>query len=122
MGLVYEAKARIKSVYSIWNKMETKHVPFEEVYDLYAMRIVFECDDPNREKGICWSIYSAITDLYRLHPDRTRDWISTPKANGYQALHLTVMGPTATGSRCRYAAAEWTKSLKKALPHTGNIR
>ncbi len=88
MGLVYEAKARIKSVYSIWNKMETKHVPFEEVYDLYAMRIVFECDDPNREKGICWSIYSAITDLYRLHPDRTRDWISTPKA-----LHLTVMGP-----------------------------
>lgn len=93
MGLVYEAKARIKSVYSIWNKMETKHVPFEEVYDLYAMRIVFECDDPNREKGICWSIYSAITDLYRLHPDRTRDWISTPKANGYQALHLTVMGP-----------------------------
>lgn len=93
IGLVYEAKARIKSVYSIWNKMETKHVPFEEVYDLYAMRIVFECDDPNREKGICWSIYSAITDLYRLHPDRTRDWISTPKANGYQALHLTVMGP-----------------------------
>lgn len=93
MGLRYEAKARLKSVYSIWNKMETKHVPFEEVYDLYAMRIVFDCDDPAREKGICWSIYSAITDLYRLHPERTRDWISTPKANGYQALHLTVMGP-----------------------------
>ena len=93
MGLKYEAKARLKSVYSIWNKMETKHVPFEEVYDLYAMRIVFECDDPAREKGICWGIYSAITDLYRLHPERTRDWISTPKANGYQALHLTVMGP-----------------------------
>lgn len=93
MGLKYEAKARLKSVYSIWNKMETKHVPFDEVYDLYAMRIVFDCDDPAREKGICWSIYSAITDLYRLHPERTRDWISTPKANGYQALHLTVMGP-----------------------------
>ena len=93
MGLVYEAKARLKSVYSIWKKMETKHVPFKEVYDLYAMRIVFECDDPSKEKAICWSIYSAITDIYRLHPDRTRDWISVPKANGYQALHLTVMGP-----------------------------
>lgn len=93
MGLKYEAKARLKSVYSIWNKMETKHVPFEEVYDLYAMRIVFDCDDPSREKAICWNIYAAITDLYRLHPERTRDWISTPKANGYQALHLTVMGP-----------------------------
>ncbi len=93
MGLKYEAQSRLKSVYSIWRKMETKHVPFEEVYDLYAMRIIFDCDDQTKEKEICWSIYSAITDLYRLHPDRTRDWISTPKANGYQALHLTVMGP-----------------------------
>lgn len=93
MGLDYDAKARLKSVYSIWRKMETKHVPFEEVYDLYAMRIIFDCDDPSQEKAICWNIYSAITDLYRLHPDRTRDWISNPKANGYQALHLTVMGP-----------------------------
>ena len=93
LGLVYEAKARLKSVYSIWRKMETKHIPFEEVYDLYAVRIVFECDDPEKEKGICWSIYSAITDLYKLHPERTRDWVATPKANGYQALHLTVMGP-----------------------------
>ncbi len=93
MGHVYEAKARLKSVYSIWNKMETKHVPFKEVYDLYAMRIVFECDDQSKEKSICWAIYSAITDIYKLHPDRTRDWIAVPKANGYQALHLTVMGP-----------------------------
>ncbi|MDE6655207.1 MAG: RelA/SpoT family protein [Muribaculaceae bacterium] len=93
MGLNYEAKARVKSVYSIWKKMEKKHIPFEEVYDLYAMRIVFECEDPSKEKQMCWNIYSAITDLYRLHPERTRDWVSTPKANGYQALHLTVMGP-----------------------------
>ena len=93
MGLDYEAKARVKSVYSIWRKMETKKIPFEEVYDLYAMRIIFNCDDPTSEKRICWEIYSAITDIYRLHPERTRDWISTPKANGYQALHLTVMGP-----------------------------
>ncbi|MDE5978512.1 MAG: RelA/SpoT family protein, partial [Muribaculaceae bacterium] len=93
MGLKYSAKARVKSVYSIWNKMETKHIPFEEVYDLYAARIIFDCDDPAKEKSICWQIYSTITDIYRLHPDRTRDWISNPKANGYQALHLTVMGP-----------------------------
>ena len=93
IGLKYEAKARMKSVYSIWNKMEKKHVPFEEIYDIYAMRIIFECDDPTLEKVTCWNIYSIITDLYKLHPDRTRDWISTPKTNGYQALHLTVMGP-----------------------------
>ena len=93
LGIKYEAKARLKSIYSIYRKMETKHLPFEEVYDLYAMRIVFDCDDQSKEKGICWSIYSAITDLYQLHPGRTRDWIVTPKANGYQALHLTVMGP-----------------------------
>ena len=93
IGLKYEAKARLKSVYSIWRKMENKHIPFEEVYDLYAMRIIFDCDDISQEKAICWQIYSAITDLYKLHPERTRDWISVPKANGYQALHLTVMGP-----------------------------
>lgn len=91
-GLKFEARYRLKSVYSIWKKMETKKIPFEEVYDLYAMRIIFDCDDQSQEKAICWNIYSMITDLYRLHPDRTRDWISTPKANGYQALHLTVMG------------------------------
>lgn len=93
MGLQYDMKARVKSVYSIWNKMETKHVPFNEVYDLYAARIVFKCDRECDEKRICWNIYSEITDLYSLHPDRTRDWISVPKANGYRALHLTVMGP-----------------------------
>ncbi len=93
MGLQYEAKARVKSVYSIWRKMETKGIPFEEVYDLYAMRIIFKCPDPAQEKNICWNIYSRITDIYRLHPERTRDWISNPKANGYRALHLTVMGP-----------------------------
>ena len=96
LGIEYDAKARLKSIYSIYRKMENKHLPFEEVYDLYAMRIIFKCDDPSKEKGICWSIYSAITDLYQLHPARTRDWIVTPKANGYQALHLTVMGPDGT--------------------------
>ncbi|MBD5178687.1 MAG: bifunctional (p)ppGpp synthetase/guanosine-3',5'-bis(diphosphate) 3'-pyrophosphohydrolase [Bacteroides sp.] len=92
MGIEFQAKYRLKSVYSIWRKMDTKKIPFEEVYDLYAMRIIFKCDDPSQEKALSWRIYSAITDIYKLHPDRTRDWISVPKANGYQALHLTVMG------------------------------
>lgn len=93
LGLNYEFRARVKSCYSIWKKMESKHIPFEEVYDLYAARIVFECDQECDEKRICWNIYSEITDLYRLHPDRVRDWISAPKTNGYRALHITVMGP-----------------------------
>ena len=93
MGLKYEAKARLKSVYSIWRKMDTKHIPFEEVYDLYAMRIIFDTPDGISEKEMCFKIYSALTDLYRPHPDRTRDWITNPKANGYQALHVTLMGP-----------------------------
>lgn len=93
MGLEFEAKARVKSVYSIWNKMQTKHIPFSEVYDLYAMRIVFECDREEDENEMCWKIYNAITSIYQKHPDRTREWLSTPKSNGYKALHVTVMGP-----------------------------
>ena len=93
MGLEFEMKARVKSIYSIWNKMESKHIPFEEVYDLYAVRIIFKCPNEAGEKKECWAIYSVITDIYKLHPERTRDWVSRPKANGYKALHLTVMGP-----------------------------
>ena len=93
MGLKYEFNARVKSCYSIWNKMQTKHIPFEEVYDLYAARIVFECDDESAEKRICWNIYNEVTEVYTKHPDRVRDWLTTPKVNKYRALHVTVMGP-----------------------------
>ncbi|MBR5170711.1 MAG: bifunctional (p)ppGpp synthetase/guanosine-3',5'-bis(diphosphate) 3'-pyrophosphohydrolase [Muribaculaceae bacterium] len=93
MGLQYEFNARVKSCFSIWNKMQTKHIPFEEVYDLYAARIVFKCDKESAEKRICWSIYNEITEVYAKHPDRVRDWLTTPKVNKYQALHVTVMGP-----------------------------
>ncbi|MCQ2192947.1 MAG: RelA/SpoT family protein [Paludibacteraceae bacterium] len=93
LGLEFEIKSRIKSVYSIWRKMEKKIIPFEEVYDILAIRIVFDCPDPKDEKQNCWSIYSAVTDLYKPRPDRIRDWVNTPKANGYEALHVTVMGP-----------------------------
>ncbi len=93
MGLKYEFNTRVKSCFSIWNKMQTKHIPFEEVYDLYAARIVFECDDESAEKRICWNIYNEITEVYAKHPDRVRDWLTTPKVNKYRALHVTVMGP-----------------------------
>ena len=93
MGLDYEMKARVKSAYSIWNKMQSKGVTFEDIYDIYAVRIIFDPLPGVDEKNQCWDIYSAITDIYRIRPDRIRDWVSRPKANGYQALHLTVMGP-----------------------------
>lgn len=93
IDIEYEMRARVKSVYSIWNKMQTKGIEFSEVYDLFAVRIIFEVHPGIDEKKQCWDIYSAITDIYKLRPDRIRDWVSHPKANGYQALHLTVMGP-----------------------------
>jgi GTP pyrophosphokinase len=92
-GYHYKMQARVKSAYSIWNKMKAKNIDFEAIYDLFAVRIVFEPKPDIDVKKQCWEIYSAVTDLYKLRPDRIRDWISRPKANGYQALHLTVMGP-----------------------------
>ncbi len=93
-GFNFDISGRPKSIYSIWNKMQQKDIPFEEVYDLLAIRIVFEPLPDIPEKTQCWNIYSLITDTYMPKPDRIRDWVSTPKANGYEALHVTVMGPS----------------------------
>lgn len=92
-GFKYEIKARVKSVYSIYNKMKKKQVSLDEIYDIYAVRVVFECDDEENAKVQCWQIYTYFADGHKTHPDRLRDWLSAPKANGYQALHLTAMGP-----------------------------
>ena len=92
MGLKYRILARVKSIYSIWNKMQTKHVPFEEIYDLLAVRIIFEPRNIEEELNDCFDIYVSISKIYKPHPDRLRDWVSHPKANGYQALHVTLMG------------------------------
>lgn len=92
-GFQYEMTARVKSIYSIWNKMRRKEIPFEEIYDLFAIRIVFKTLPFPSEKTQCWQVYSCITDIYTPKPDRLRDWISIPKSNGYEALHSTVMGP-----------------------------
>lgn len=91
MGLKYEIKARIKSPYSIWNKMQNKHVPFEEIYDILAVRIIYDPKSKEEEANECFQIYVAINKLYKSHPDRLRDWVNHPKANGYQALHVTMM-------------------------------
>ena len=91
-GFEFDIKGRPKSIYSIYNKIKNKGVKFEEIYDLFAIRIILD-SEPENEKSDCWKVYSVVTDLYTPRPDRLRDWISTPKANGYESLHTTVMGP-----------------------------
>ena len=89
-GFKFEIKGRPKSIHSIWEKMKKQGVTFEEIYDLFAIRIIIDSPQ-NQEKADCWKVYSIVTDSYRPNPDRLRDWISTPKSNGYEALHTTVM-------------------------------
>ncbi len=92
-GIEFTIAGRVKSIFSIWAKMQRKGIPFEDVYDLFAIRIVFKPMELIPEKSQCWHIYSLITDIYAPKPDRIRDWVNFPKANGYEALHATVMGP-----------------------------
>jgi GTP pyrophosphokinase len=91
MGIQYTIKARIKSPFSIWNKMQKKHVSFDEIYDILAVRIIFTPRTDTDEENECFNIYVALCKLYKSHPDRLRDWLSHPKANGYKALHVTLM-------------------------------
>ncbi|MFK7981512.1 MAG: bifunctional (p)ppGpp synthetase/guanosine-3',5'-bis(diphosphate) 3'-pyrophosphohydrolase [Saprospiraceae bacterium] len=88
----YRTTGRPKSIYSIWNKLKKKKVPFEEIYDLFAVRIIVDVP-PSKEKSICWQVYSIITDVYLPIPERLKDWVTVPKANGYESLHTTVVGP-----------------------------
>ncbi|MEG3047349.1 MAG: RelA/SpoT family protein, partial [Mucinivorans sp.] len=90
LGLSYKIKSRTKSIYSIWRKMKKQRVPFEGVYDIFAVRVVVDCPEPI-EKMQCWTVFSVVTDFYTPNPDRMRDWISIPKSNGYESLHATVL-------------------------------
>ncbi len=92
-GIDFTISGRVKTVYSIWSKMHRKKIPFEEIYDLFAVRIIFKPNEESAEKAQCWHIYSLLTDIYTPKPDRIRDWVSFPKANGYEALHATFMRP-----------------------------
>ena len=88
-GIRYHLKSRTKSIYSIWRKMQKQKVPFEEVFDIFAIRIIIECEKA-QEKMLCWNVFSIVTDFYTPNPERMRDWISIPKSNGYESLHTTV--------------------------------
>lgn len=92
IGIQYRIFGRPKSIYSIWNKLKTKKVPFEEIYDLFAVRIIVDVPI-DKEKLICWQVYSIVTDVHTPIPERLKDWITTPKSNGYESLHTTVIGP-----------------------------
>jgi GTP diphosphokinase / guanosine-3',5'-bis(diphosphate) 3'-diphosphatase len=91
-GFKFEMKARTKSAFSIYNKMQKQNVPFDEVYDLFAIRVILD-SQPKDEKADCWTVYSVVTDEYQANPERMRDWITIPKSTGYESLHATVMGP-----------------------------
>lgn len=144
-GLKFSIKGRTKSIHSIWNKMQKQHTPFENIYDLFAIRIIL--DSPrDKEKQECWQIYSIITDMYQPNPKRLRDWLSIPKSNGYESLHITVMGPEGRwvevqirtqrmdeiaerglAAHWRYKGVkgesgldEWLTSVREALEHSEN--
>lgn len=127
----FTIKGRPKSVYSIYNKMKKQGIPFEEVYDLFAVRIIIESQLEN-EKADCWQVYSIVTDFYRPNPDRLRDWISTPRSNGYESLHTTVMSNTGQWVEVqirtdrmdeiaeRGYAAHWKYKEKENTPKSGS--
>ena len=113
-GLEFEIYGRPKAVHSIWNKMRTKHVTFEEVYDLFAIRVILN-SPPEREKEDCWKVYSIVTNFYRPSPERLRDWVSVPKGNGYEALHTTVMGPGGRWVEVQIRTARMNEIAEKGL-------
>ena len=120
-GLHFHIKGRTKSIHSIYQKMKKQKCPFEGVYDLFAIRVILD-SEIEKEKLECWQAYSIVTDMYQPNPKRLRDWLSVPKSNGYESLHITVMGPEGKWWKCRYAPNVWTKLPNAALQRTGDIR
>jgi GTP pyrophosphokinase len=110
----FEIKSRLKSIYSIWMKMKKQDIPFEEVYDLFAIRIILD-SQPENEKADCWSAYAIITDFYQPNPSRTRDWISLPKSNGYESLHTTVMSHTGQWVEVQIRSVRMDEIAEKGL-------
>lgn len=114
LGLDFDIYGRPKAIHSIWNKMRTKHVAFEEVYDLFAIRIILN-SPTEKEKEDCWKVYSVITNFYKPSTERLRDWISVPKGNGYEALHTTVMGPGGRWVEVQIRSARMNEIAEKGL-------
>ncbi|MBO4282588.1 MAG: bifunctional (p)ppGpp synthetase/guanosine-3',5'-bis(diphosphate) 3'-pyrophosphohydrolase [Bacteroidales bacterium] len=118
-GIKGEIIYRVKSIYSIWQKMSKKQIPFEEVYDLFAIRIIVDVSSEHA-KSECWAVYSLVTDVYRPNTERLRDWISIPKANGYQALHITVMSnPTEHNPNGRWVEVQIRSKQMDAIAENG---
>ncbi|TNE76714.1 MAG: bifunctional (p)ppGpp synthetase/guanosine-3',5'-bis(diphosphate) 3'-pyrophosphohydrolase, partial [Bacteroidetes bacterium] len=113
-GFDFKIKVRTKSISSIWRKMVTKGVPFDEVYDVFAIRIILN-SRPEQEKSDCWKVYSIVTDFYQPSPERLRDWISTPRANGYESLHTTVMSPSGKWVEVQIRSSRMDEIAEKGL-------
>ncbi|MCB0820139.1 MAG: bifunctional (p)ppGpp synthetase/guanosine-3',5'-bis(diphosphate) 3'-pyrophosphohydrolase [Bacteroidetes bacterium] len=113
-GFQFDIKGRPKSIYSIYNKIKVKGIPFEEIFDIFAIRIIID-SPPETEKADCWRVYSIITDIYQPSPDRLRDWISTPRANGYESLHTTVMSPTGKWVEVQIRSSRMDEIAEKGL-------
>jgi guanosine-3',5'-bis(diphosphate) 3'-pyrophosphohydrolase len=120
-GFDFEIQGRPKSIYSIWNKMQKKNADFEDIYDLFAIRIILNSEHKN-EKADCWQVYSTVTDIYQPNPLRLRDWISVPKTNGYESLHTTVIGPGGRWVEVQIRTRRMNEIAEKGLPRIGNTR
>ncbi|MBK7480958.1 MAG: bifunctional (p)ppGpp synthetase/guanosine-3',5'-bis(diphosphate) 3'-pyrophosphohydrolase, partial [Bacteroidales bacterium] len=114
LGFKYEIKGRTKSIHSIMLKMKKQGVEFDEVYDLFAVRIIIDSEQEN-EKADCWRVYSVVTDLYQPNPSRLRDWISVPKSNGYESLHTTVVGPRGKWVEVQIRSSRMDEIAEKGL-------
>ena len=115
MGFTYRVMGRLKSPYSIWNKMQTKHIAFEDIYDILAVRIVFTPREGKNENNECFNIYIALTNLYNVHPDRLRDWVNKPRANGYRALHATFMSKQGSWIEVQIRSEEMDEIAEKGV-------
>ena len=122
MGLTYTIKARIKTPYSIWCKMQNKHIEFEEVYDILAVRIIFEPQRAEDEISECFRIYVCASRIYKPHPERLRDWLTHPKANGYQALHVTLMSKTGQWIEVQIRSTRMDEMAEQGFAPIGNIK
>lgn len=114
LNLPFEIKGRTKSVYSIWNKLRKQQIPFEKVYDIFAIRIIIDVP-PEEEKSACWHAFSLVTDMYQPNPSRTKDWLSIPKSNGYESLHTTVLGPDGKWVEVQIRSARMDEIAERGL-------
>ena len=120
-GLKFHIKGRTKSIHSIYQKMKKQKCPFEGVYDLFAIRVILD-SAPDKEKQECWQVYSIVTDMYQPNPKRLRDWLSVPKSNGYESLHITVMGPEGKWVEVQIRTERMDDIAERGLQHTGVIK